>query len=92
MVVGVRLATWNVNWVKQRLSRLLAWLDERQPDVLRLQETQLTDEAFRELLEEELTARGYEVAVHGGASWNGVAILSRVALADLQAQGLRDGR
>jgi exodeoxyribonuclease III len=85
MVVDVRLATWNVNSVKQRLPRLLPWLDERQPDVVCLQETKLADEAFRELLEEELAGRGYEIAVHGEASWNGVAILSRVGLADVVA-------
>jgi exodeoxyribonuclease-3 len=76
----MRIATWNVNSVKQRLPRLLPWLDERQPDVVCLQETKLTDEAFAELLGKELAGRGYEVAVHGEASWNGVAILSRVGL------------
>jgi exodeoxyribonuclease-3 len=79
----VRLATWNVNSVKQRLPRLLPWLDERQPDVVCLQETKLADEAFMQLLDDELTRRGYEVAVHGEASWNGVAILSRVGLDDV---------
>ncbi len=79
----MRLATWNVNSVKQRLPRLLPWLDERQPDVVCLQETKLADEAFTELLGEELADRGYEVAVHGEASWNGVAILSRVGLDDV---------
>jgi exodeoxyribonuclease III len=79
----VRLATWNVNSVKQRLPRLLPWLDERQPDVVCLQETKLTDEAFAELLNEELARRGYEVAAHGEASWNGVAVLSRAGLDDV---------
>jgi exodeoxyribonuclease-3 len=76
----VRIATWNVNSVKQRVARLLPWLDERQPDVLCLQETKLPDDAFLELLGEEISDRGYAVAVHGEASWNGVAILSRVGL------------
>jgi len=79
----MRIATWNVNSVKQRLPRLLPWLDERTPDVLCLQETKLADDAFRELLEDELAARGYEVALHGEAAWNGVAILSRVGLEDV---------
>jgi exodeoxyribonuclease-3 len=79
----VRIATWNVNSVKQRLPRLLPWLDERSPDVVCLQETKLTDDAFRALLGDELAERGYEVAVHGEASWNGVAILSRVGLEDV---------
>src|SRR6478672_5300566 len=79
----MRIATWNVNSVKQRLPRLLPWLDERQPDVVCLQETKLADEAFTKLLGEELADRGYEAAVHGEASWNGVAILSRVGLDDV---------
>jgi exodeoxyribonuclease-3 len=81
----VRVATWNVNSVKQRVPRLLPWLDERSPDVVCLQETKLADDAFRDLLDAELSARGYEVAVHGEATWNGVAILSRVGLEDVVA-------
>jgi len=76
----VRVATWNVNSVKQRLPRLLPWLDQRRPDVVCLQETKLADEAFTALLGDALTERGYEVALHGEPSWNGVAILSRVGL------------
>ncbi len=81
----VRLATWNVNSVKQRVPRLLPWLDERRPDVVCLQETKLTDDAFDELLGVELAGRGYAVARHGEAAWNGVAILSRVGLEDVVA-------
>ena len=80
---AVRIATWNVNSVKQRVPRLLPWLDQRRPDVVCLQETKLADEAFRELLGDELEARGYEVAVHGESTWNGVAILSRLGLDDV---------
>jgi exodeoxyribonuclease-3 len=79
----VRIATWNVNSVKQRVPRLLPWLDERKPDVACLQETKLADDAFIELLGDELSDRGYEVAVHGEATWNGVVILSRVGLEDV---------
>jgi exodeoxyribonuclease-3 len=79
----VRIATWNVNSVKQRVPRLLPWLDQRRPDVVCLQETKLGDEAFRELLGAELDQRGYEVALHGEPTWNGVAILSRVGLEDV---------
>jgi exodeoxyribonuclease III len=86
----VRIATWNVNSVKQRLPRLLPWLDERRPDVVCLQETKLADDAFAALLGEELAGRGYEVATHGEAAWNGVAILSRVGLDDV-VRGLADG-
>jgi exodeoxyribonuclease-3 len=81
----MRLATWNVNSVKQRVPRLLPWLEERQPDVVCLQETKLADEAFDELLGEELTGRGYAVARHGEAQWNGVAICSRLGLEDVVA-------
>jgi len=81
----VRIVTWNVNSLKQRMPRFLPWLDERRPDVVCLQETKLTDDAFRELVGEELSDRGYEVAVCGEASWNGVAILSRVGLEDVVA-------
>jgi exodeoxyribonuclease III len=82
-VSAVRVATWNVNSVKQRVSRLLPWLDQRRPDVVCLQETKLADEAFLELLGDELADRDYAVALHGEATWNGVAILSRVGLDDV---------
>jgi len=78
----VRIATWNVNSVKQRVPRLLPWLDQRRPDVVCLQETKLADDAFLELLGDELAARGYAVAAHGEPAWNGVAILSRTGLED----------
>ena len=86
----MRVATWNVNSVKQRVPRLLPWLDERQPDVLCLQETKLADDAFTELLGEELDHRGYAVALHGEPRWNGVAIASRAGLDDVAA-GIPDG-
>jgi exodeoxyribonuclease-3 len=86
----VRIATWNVNSVKQRVPRLLSWLDERSPDVVCLQETKLGDDGFRALLGDALAERGYEIAVHGEASWNGVAVLSRAGLGGV-APGLADG-
>ena len=79
----MRVATWNVNSVKQRLPRLLPWLDERQPDVVCLQETKLADDAFHELLDQELSQRGYAIAVYGEPAWNGVAILSRAGVEDV---------
>ncbi len=82
-VRAVRIATWNVNSVKQRLPRLLAWLDERQPDVVCLQETKLADDAFDDLLGAELGSRGYAYARQGEPQWNGVAILSRAGLEDI---------
>jgi exodeoxyribonuclease-3 len=82
-VEAVRIATWNVNSVKQRVPRFLPWLDERQPDVVCLQETKLADDAFTELLGDALAERGYEAALHGSATWNGVAVLSRAGLEDV---------
>ena len=85
----MRVATWNVNSVKQRVPRLLPWLDQRRPDVVCLQEIKLTDEAFTELLGGELASRGYAFAVHGQARWNGVALLSKAGLDDV-VTGLPD--
>jgi exodeoxyribonuclease-3 len=65
------------------MPRLLPWLDQRRPDVVCLQETKLADDVFVDLLGAELTARGYEYAVHGEGRWNGVAILSRAGLDDV---------
>jgi exodeoxyribonuclease-3 len=79
----MRIATWNVNSAKSRIPRLLPWLDQRQPDVVCLQETKLPDEAFDELLGAEFARRGYQVAHHGEGRWNGVAVASRVGLDDV---------
>src|SRR3954452_167859 len=84
-LTGVRIATWNVNSLKQRMPRFLPWLDERPPDGGCLQETKLADDAFAKLVGDELSDRGYEVALHGEATWNGVAILSRAGLEDVVA-------
>ena len=86
----MRLATWNVNSIKQRLPRFLPWLDERRPDVVCLQETKLGDEALLALLGADLAQRGYAVALYGEAQWNGVAIVSRVGLDDV-VKGIPDG-
>ena len=80
----VRLATWNVNSALSRLPRLLPWLDERAPDVVCLQETKLSDAAFAEAFDAPLAERGYAVAHVGEGRWNGVAILSRVGLDDVE--------
>ena len=76
----MRIATWNLNSVKPRLPRLLSWLADRQPDVLLVQETKATDDAWPGAA---LAASGYESAHHGSGRWNGVAIISRVGLADV---------
>ena len=83
-MVRVRIATWNVNSIKQRMPRFLPWLDERKPDVVCLQELKLDDLGFAGLLGGELEARGYRSAVYGEAQWNGVAVLSKVGLEDVE--------
>jgi exodeoxyribonuclease-3 len=76
----MRIATWNVNSVRARLERLLPWLTERQPDVVCLQETKCLDEQFPR---EEIEDVGYQIAIHGQKTYNGVAILSRRPLEDV---------
>ena len=73
--MALRIATWNVNSVKQRIDSLTAWLAERCPDIVCLQETKTVDEAFPK---EPIEALGYNVAVHGQKTFNGVAILSKL--------------
>jgi exodeoxyribonuclease-3 len=77
----VRLATWNVNSLRTRLDRVLAFLDRQQVDVLAIQETKVRDDQFPVL---PFSAAGYEVAYHGLSQWNGVAIASRVGLEDVE--------
>jgi exodeoxyribonuclease-3 len=72
------------------MPRFLPWLDERNPDVVCLQELKLDDLGFAGLLGAELERRGYRSAVHGEAQWNGVAVLSRVGLEDVEI-GIPDG-
>jgi exodeoxyribonuclease III len=80
----VRIATWNVNSLTARLPRVEEWIGYAQPDVLCLQETKQADAAFPH---GAFAALGYETAHHGEGRWNGVAIASRVGLADI-ATGL----
>jgi len=70
----MRIATWNVNSIKQRMDCLIAWLKEREPDIVCLQETKCVDDAFPR---EPIEALGYNVAIHGQKTFNGVAILSK---------------
>jgi exodeoxyribonuclease III len=69
------VATWNVNSIKQRIEHLVSWLNERQPDIVCLQETKCVDEAFPR---EPIEALGYNVAIHGQKTFNGVAVLSKL--------------
>jgi exodeoxyribonuclease III len=76
----MRIATWNVNSLKARLEKVFWWLERTRPDVLLMQETKLADPAAPVA---EFHAAGYELAHHGEGRWNGVAIASRVGLADV---------
>jgi exodeoxyribonuclease III len=77
----VRLATWNVNSLRSRIDRVEAFLDRHDIDVLALQETKAREDQLPLM---GLQARGYEIAAAGHSQWNGVAIISRVGLEDLQ--------
>ena len=83
----MKIATWNVNSIKVRLPALLDWIDAAKPDVLLLQEIKCVDKDFPAL---EIQAKGYQVAVHGQKTYNGVAILSKAPLADVKT-GLPKG-
>ena len=74
------IATWNVNSIKARLPNVLDWLEEAKPDVALLQEIKTVDENFPAM---EIEERGYNCAVHGQKSYNGVAILSKHPLSDV---------
>jgi len=77
----MRIATWNINSIRARIDRLTAWLARSDVDVLAIQETKIPDEKFPLARIEEL---GYQVAHHGTNQWNGVAVLSRIGIQDVQ--------
>jgi exodeoxyribonuclease III len=77
----MKLATFNINGIKARIEALPAWLEAAAPDVVCLQEIKSVDDAFpREIFE----AMGYQVETHGQKGFNGVAILSKLALRDVR--------
>lgn len=76
----MKIASWNVNSLKVRLPQVLDWLQARQPDVLALQETKLTDDNFPA---SQIEALGYHVAFSGQKTYNGVALISREPLEDV---------
>ncbi|MGZ6040024.1 MAG: exodeoxyribonuclease III, partial [Phenylobacterium sp.] len=82
----MRIATWNVNSVNARLETVLKWFEAAQPDVACLQEIKCVDEKFPAEAFERL---GYNVAVHGQKSYNGVALLSKSPMEDVR-RGLPD--
>jgi exodeoxyribonuclease III len=77
----MRLATWNVNSIRSRADRVAAFLQRHDVDVLALQETKCRDDQFPEMM---FNALGYEVAHVGYSQWNGVAIVSRIGLDDVE--------
>ena len=82
----MKIATWNVNSVRARLDRLLAWLQKAQPDILCLQELKTQDDAFPY---DAVREAGYHAAVYGQKTFNGVGILSRIEPQNVQ-QGMND--
>jgi exodeoxyribonuclease-3 len=76
----MRIATWNVNSIRARLDRLVAWLQRSDVDVVAIQETKCRDDQFPY---DALARLGYSVAHHGLSGWNGVAIASRVGLGEV---------
>jgi exodeoxyribonuclease-3 len=79
--LGVRLATFNVNSIRARIGATTAWIEQRRPDVVMLQETKVTDAEFPS---EEFTRAGYGLAISGQKSYNGVALLSRLPVRDVR--------
>jgi exodeoxyribonuclease-3 len=77
----MRLATWNVNSIRARVDRVTDWLARADVDVLAMQETKCSDEQFPTM---PFAALGYEVVHCGFNQWNGVAIASRVGIADVE--------
>ncbi|HTF90553.1 MAG TPA: exodeoxyribonuclease III [Planctomycetota bacterium] len=76
----MKIATWNVNSVRARMERVVAWIEDKQPDVLCMQEIKCLDEQFPRQVFEDL---GYRVATFGQKTYNGVAILAKQNLEDV---------
>lgn len=83
----MKIATWNVNSVRARLERLLAWLQRTQPDIVCLQELKAKEEVFPH---DAIREAGYHAAVYGQRTFNGVGILSRIEPKDVQ-RGMDNG-
>jgi exodeoxyribonuclease-3 len=83
----MKIATWNVNSINVRMPQLLGWLDRVAPDVVCLQETKCVDENFPL---EDIENAGYQAIFTGQKSYNGVAILSKHAISDVQKNFLDD--
>jgi exodeoxyribonuclease III len=83
----MRIATYNVNSIRAREERFVEWIEGTKPDIVCLQELKVEDDKFPALL---LRGLGYEAAVYGQKTYNGVAVLSKTAITDEQ-RGMGDG-
>jgi exodeoxyribonuclease III len=81
LAISMRIATWNVNSVKAHLDSVTQWLEEEKPDVLALQELKCEDHAFPT---EHFSNMGYTAYIHGQKTYNGVALLSRIPIENIQ--------
>lgn len=80
IIMTIKIATWNVNSIKARLPNVLEWLSEAKPDIVLLQELKTTDDGFPYM---EIEDMGYNVAVNGQKTYNGVAIFSKFPIDDV---------
>jgi exodeoxyribonuclease-3 len=79
----MKIATWNVNSIRVRLEAVLNWMNQAQPDVLCLQEIKVTNEIFPV---DSFEAHGYQVAVSGQKTYNGVAIISKYEMTEVETE------
>lgn len=79
-MTSITIATFNVNSIKARLPNVLAWIDASKTDIILLQELKCVDEAFPRM---EIEERGYNIALHGQKTYNGVAVLSKFPIDDV---------
>ncbi len=86
-IILFKIVSWNVNSIRARKDRVLSWLDSNQPDVVCVQESKVVDELFPH---EDLASVGYQAVVHGQKTYNGVALLTKVAASDV-VRGFVDG-
>jgi len=77
----VKIATWNVNSIRTRLTQVQDWLEKTKPDLLCVQETKVEDRLFPK---EAFKENGYKAYFHGQKSYNGVAMISRAPLQDIR--------
>jgi len=81
MSTAIKLVTWNINGIRARLDRVLAFLDVHQPDILCVQELKSAHETFPYM---DIQETGYSATIHGQRSWNGVAFFTRAPPEDVR--------